>query len=138
MSKSQSQAEILHKIKLAFGIFKLECCKLCGQFQMPVIDVDSDQSPRAGPSSQPSSGPAVVTKTPEINVEDSDEDDYVDASDMMDDLDDDFMGRGGGATSTGTGSRSNVGSRLQSLLPDDYGSDETMAAIKFSEEFTNR
>jgi len=105
---------------------------------MPVIDVDSDQSPRAGPSSQPSSGPAVVTKTPEINVEDSDEDDYVDASDMMDDLDDDFMGRGGGATSTGTGSRSNVGSRLQSLLPDDYGSDETMAAIKFSEEFTNR
>ena len=31
-----------------------------------------------------------------------------------------------------------VGSRLQPLLPDDYGTDETMAAIKFSEEFTNR
>jgi len=31
-----------------------------------------------------------------------------------------------------------MGSRLQPLLPDDFGSDETLAALKFSEEFTNR
>ena len=43
--------------------------------------------------------------------------------------------RGGGG---GGGSGGRIGSRLQSLLPDDYGSDDTMAALKFSEEFTNR
>ena len=43
--------------------------------------------------------------------------------------------RGGGG---GGGSSGRIGSRLQSLLPDDYGSDDTMAALKFSEEFTNR
>jgi len=119
---------------------------------MPVIDISGDDAAAAGPSSgsgrfaggrggglAAATNASAKTNAAASGAEDSeDEDDFVDASDMMDD-DDDFLSpeksRGGGG---GGGSGGRIGSRLQSLLPDDYGSDDTMAALKFSEEFTNR
>ena len=106
---------------------------------MPVIDLSDDGEPQpggsgAGGGSQQNKRRA--SKTPadsDVDPEETDEDDFVDASDMMDD--DDFVSVAGAGK---TGPYRSQGSRLQSLLPDDYGSDETTAAIKFSEEFVNR
>lgn len=57
---------------------------------------------------------------------DSDEEDD-DAGDMMDDDDSIFLPE-----------KSIHERRIQPLIPDDFGSDDTMAAIRFSEEFANR
>lgn len=97
---------------------------------MPVIDLSgSDPQPGGSGSARP---PPRSGANNDSEVEE-DDDDFVDANDMMMD-DDDFVSPGVGRTS-GETTRS---SRLQPLLPDDYGQDETMAAIKFSEEFINR
>ena len=68
---------------------------------------------------------------------DSDDDDFEDASSevMLLEEDDDWMIGSSKSSSGGKGSA--IGRRLQPLIPDDYG-DETMAGIKFSEEFVNR
>lgn len=57
---------------------------------------------------------------------DSDDDDD-DAADMMDDDDSIFLPE-----------KSSNHRRIQPLIPDDFGSDDAMAAIRFSEEFANR
>jgi hypothetical protein len=80
---------------------------------MPILD---QEAAVAGPSSS-SSRPTVI---------DSD-DDFEDATEMMDDDDSIFLPE-----------KSSNSRRLQPLLPDDFGSDEAMGAIKFSEEFSNR
>ena len=61
-----------------------------------------------------------------VGIADSD-DDEEDAADMMDDDDAIFLPE-----------KSANARRIQPLIPDDFGSDDTMAAIRFSEEFANR
>lgn len=55
------------------------------------------------------------------------DDDDEDGTDMMDDDDSIFIPE-----------KSNNARRIQPLIPDDFGSDDTMAAIRFTEEFANR
>ena len=54
------------------------------------------------------------------------DDDFEDATDLMDDDDAIFL------------PEKSSSRRIQPLIPDDFGSDDTMAAIRFSEEFANR
>merc|ERR1712224_355203 len=62
----------------------------------------------------------------------NDSDDYDDPPEIMDEESDLFMSSGAGPSSDVSMNR-----RPAPLLPDDYG-DETMAAIRFSEEFSSR
>lgn len=62
----------------------------------------------------------------------NDSDDYDDPPEIMDEESDLFMSSGAGPSSDVSTNR-----RPAPLLPDDYG-DETMAAIRFSEEFSSR
>ena len=54
------------------------------------------------------------------------DDDFEDATDLMDDDDSIFIPE-----------RSN-NRRIQPLIPDDFGTDDAMAAITFAEQFSNR
>lgn len=88
---------------------------------MPVLNASSSQGASAGATS--SQGGASSRG---LGIADSDEDDD-DAADMMDDDDAIFLPE-----------KSANNRRIQPLIPDDFGSDDTMAAIRFSEEFANR
>jgi len=54
------------------------------------------------------------------------DDDFEDTNDLMDDDDNIFLPEKLGSK------------RIQPLLPDDFGSDDAIGAIRFSEEFANR
>ena len=81
-------------------------------FQMPLVN-----SAVAGTSTSGASARVVN--------HDSD-DDFEDATDLMDDDDSIFIPE-----------RSNH-RRIQPLIPDDFGTDDAMAAINFAEQFANR
>merc|ERR1712223_1225960 len=89
---------------------------------MPILSASSLHQV-AGSSSQ---GGASSSSSRGLGIADSD-DDEEDAADMMDDDDAIFLPE-----------KSANARRLQPLIPDDFGSDDTMAAIRFSEEFANR
>ena len=90
---------------------------------MPMLDETQGTSSQSSTRSTSSRN-----RTNEVVVIDSD-DDYDDAANVIEDedMDDLFLNP----------SKSSSSRRIQPLIPDDYG-DEVMAAIKFSEEFTNR
>ena len=75
---------------------------------------------------QPVPGVPGPSSSSRVTHGDSD-DDFEDATDMMDDDDAIFLPE-----------KSSSSRRIQPLIPDDFGSDDTMAAIRFSEEFANR
>merc|ERR1712223_1969805 len=89
---------------------------------MPILSASSLHQV-AGSSSQ---GGASSSSSRGLGIADSD-DDEEDAADMMDDDDAIFLPE-----------KSANARRIQPLIPDDFGSDDTMAAIRFSEEFANR
>merc|ERR1712223_1093459 len=89
---------------------------------MPILSASSSHQV-AGSSSQ---GGASSSSSRGLGIADSD-DDEEDAADMMDDDDAIFLPE-----------KSANARRIQPLIPDDFGSDDTMAAIRFSEEFANR
>merc|ERR1712223_1792660 len=88
---------------------------------MPIIDLT-----QGGASTSGTSQPPVQPRQSDQAAADSDED-FDDSHDMMDDDDTIFMS-----------DKALNSKRIQPLIPDDYGSDDAMAAIKFSEKFGNR
>jgi len=89
---------------------------------MPLLSASSSQQGAAS-----SQGGASSASSRGLGIADSD-DDEEDTADLMDDDDAIFLPE----------KSANARGRLQPLIPDDFGSDDTMAAIRFSEEFANR
>ena len=86
---------------------------------MPIVNPIEAQEPTAGSSS-------TGNRSGNHGMGDSD-DEFEDAADMMDDDDAIFLPE-----------KSVNSRRIQPLIPDDFGTDDAMAAIRFSEEFANR
>lgn len=92
---------------------------------MPVLNASSSQQGASAGATSSQGGPSSASSRG-LGIADSD-DDEDDAADMMDDDDTIFLPE-----------KSANNRRIQPLIPDDFGSDDTMAAIRFSEEFANR
>jgi len=95
---------------------------------MPLLGASSSQQSAASSQGGAASslGGASSASSRGLGIADSD-DEEEDTTDLMDDDDAIFLPE-----------KSANARRLQPLIPDDFGSDDTMAAIRFSEEFANR
>lgn len=82
---------------------------------MPIVDLTQGASTS---NSRPSGT---------IDIHSDSDNDFEDPQDMMDDDDNIFVS-----------DKALSSKRIQPLIPDDYGSDDAMAAIRFAEEFSNR
>ena len=91
---------------------------------MPIIDLTQGASTSG---SQPPPAQRGLTGGPSDQAAADSDEDFEDSHDMMDDDDTIFMS-----------DKALNSKRIQPLIPDDYGSDDAMAAIKFAEEFGNR
>ena len=85
-------------------------------FQMPIVDLTNQGASTS--NSRPSGT---------VDIHSDSDQDFEDPHDMMDDDDNIFVS-----------DKALNSKRIQPLIPDDYGSDDAMAAIRFAEEFSNR